>query len=200
MDHNHLIAAKLCRHSYFNLTIEDKKTDVQFYHADLHGYRFVAFPGTFSIKDWLTNFKFNQLVSPYGDEYRGEAKLHCGYYQGYLSIRKKLLEVADTNLGLIVTGHSAGGAIAQIAATDVNYQLFKDVQTVTFGTPACGNKTWQESASQRIDNTSYANFLDPVPHILPCYDHVSKLIKNSNLYLNPHSIKGYIDAIKTLKQ
>ena len=199
VDHNHLIAAKLCRHSYYNLTHEDKGTDVQFYVSDLHGYRFIAFPGTFSLRDWLTNFKFFQLISPYEEDYKGRVKLHCGYYNGYISVQEKLLEAADKNLDLIITGHSAGGAIAQIAAVDVNYRLFKNVEAVTFGSPGCGNKAWKNSASKRIDNTSYANFLDPVPFIIPFYHHVSSLITNSRLYLNPHNIKNYIDAAKTLE-
>ncbi len=194
---SHLTAARLVNHSYFHYNFSNKRTDVQIYCQDINSVRYLAIPGTYSVKDWLTNLKLNSLVTPYmGDGYRGKVKLHTGYYLGYLSVRESVLKFAETDLCLVVAGHSSGGCLAQIAGVDINYHLRKKVETVTFGSPACGNKYWAESARKRITSTSYVNFLDFVPYLLFFNYHVTSLIPNLNIYNNPHSIVNYVDSLK----
>lgn len=196
---SHLIAAKLLKHSYHNSTFEAKKTDIQVYTQDIRGVRYIVFPGTNSLLDWYTSFRTRSLVTPYkGGGYKGQARLHKGYYLAYLSIREHVLSLADTDLYLVVGGHSMGGAIAQIAAVDINYQLNKQVETITLGSPACGNKEWAKSAAVRITNTSYVNCLDVIPFLMYWNYHVCKLNHNSFIYLDPHNIGNYVNALKLL--
>ncbi|MDJ0595669.1 MAG: DUF2974 domain-containing protein [Pleurocapsa sp. MO_226.B13] len=131
-----------------------------------------------------------------GEGYRGKVKLHAGYYLGYLSVREEILKLAKTELKLVVAGHSSGGCLAQIAGVDINYHLNKKVETVTFGSPACGNKYWAESARKYITNTSYVNFLDFVPYLLFFNHHVTPLIPNLNIYNNPNYIVNYVESFK----
>jgi predicted lipase len=180
---DHLIAARLINHSYYKNSLFDWQ--------DINDTRYICIPGTKKINDWSTNL----LITPYQEEgYQGKVRLHKGFYLNYQQIREQIFKIAATDLDLAIAGHSKGGCIAQIAGVDLNFNLNKEIKVITFGSPACGNKHWQESAQKRIASTNYFNLLDVVPWLLPYYFSVGKSIYNSKLYSNPHCIRNYIDA------
>lgn len=196
----HIIAAKLCHLSYVPQKTEsfvlrdlsNKQTDVEAYSMDLGEKRFIVVRGSSSLKDWWRNFQVKLLDTPYKEKgYQGGVKIHKGFYSGYLSIKENVLKLAETDLDLVVCGHSQGGSIASIAAVDINFSKDKDVELVTFGTPAVGNKEWQESANKRIKSYNYRNKYDIVPYLLYKNYHIGKIIKLDRFNLNPHYTKNY---------
>lgn len=196
---SHQVAINLCHHSYWNTNYESAQTGVAFYCQIINGIKYFAFPGTQTLSDWITNFKLRSLVTPFAENgYKGEVKLHQGYYEGYLSIQSRILAECDTHLPCCFGGHSSGGAVAQIGGTDVNYRLNKRITVITFGTPACGNKAWKESAGRRIVNYSYENLFDIVPHLFTWNSRVTNPITNNLLYRDPHSTISYMDSLKKL--
>lgn len=190
----HLTIANLANHSYWNYLHYGKEFLVQ----DLWEYRVIIFPGTQNIEDWMVNLNMSLLVTPYKEEgYTGKVKLHQGFYKEYCSLRQDILKVADTDKALIFGGHSKGGAIAQIAAVDVNYHTRSTVKLVTFGSPACGNKAAARSAQNRISHiTAYRNTFDLVPFLLLWNAHASVPVLLRNFYFDPHHIKSYISNLK----
>ena len=155
----------------------------------------------FRAQIWEEFRKFQQkaqLITPFtSNGYRGQVRVHKGYYRAYLSVQAYLLNICrDTDLDIQINGHSSGGCISQIAGVDINYRLKKSVRVVTFGTPAIGNQAWKISANKRISNTGYLNLLDPVPYLLLCNKHLANQITINKLYFDPHSIKNYAAAFK----
>jgi len=93
-----------------------------------------------------------------------------------------LLEMTNSVLGLVgiypdyeilVTGHSLGGALASIMATNLqrNLPFKKDLYLITFGQPRTGNLAYSEYVDKLLFGRSYrvvAN-ADLVPHVPPLH-------------------------------
>jgi hypothetical protein len=93
----------------------------------------------------------------FGIDLPGE--LHDGFNEAYTSIRllvrEKLYEVLARHPNIqeiFVTGHSLGGAMANLAALDIKacYPVSQRVNLVTFGAPAVGNNVFAETCSTYI--------------------------------------------------
>lgn len=199
--HHHAIAAKLSHLSYKRLhhqtfkwssNLSNNDSDVQAYSFETDTHLYITIKGTTSLKDWWRNFQTRLLVTPYADEgYTGAVKIHSGFYTGYLTIQEQVLRLSDTDKKLIIDGHSQGGAIAPIAAVDIQYRLGKEVEAVIFGAPPIGNEAWSNSANKRIKLTAYNNLFDIVPYLLPSNCHAGKHIKLNKFNWNPHNTKNY---------
>lgn len=198
MTPSHLIAARLLNQSYWNATHINNRSGVQIYHQDIDRIRYIAIPGSNTLKDWLINLNFHNLITPFESKgYSGKVKLHSGFYHAYLSVRDYILNLAKADQYIAIACHS-NGAIGQIAGVDINYNLDKRVEVISFGCPAIGNKAWHESANNRIYHTNYVNFGDIVPYLLPWNYHITKPVGNFNLYLDPHNIKSYVHTLRSL--
>jgi triacylglycerol lipase len=129
----------------------------------------LSFRGTYSIQDWNTNFHV-ELIHPEHTDPR--LRVHKGFYEafeklsnGKQGIRSKIEEIrGETHeaVAIYITGHSLGGALAQIAAA----VLGKDdvAACYTFGSPRVGNSTfdlWVKVPSYRLIN--YADIVPQVP-------------------------------------
>jgi triacylglycerol lipase len=129
----------------------------------------LSFRGTRSTTNWGTNFRV-RLIHPDGTD--AHLRVHEGFYQafakldeGTLGIKEKIDRIKQSTSGRIpiyITGHSLGGALAQIAAAVLgNDQL---AACYTFGSPRVGNiyfDLWVKVPSYRVMN--YADIVPQVP-------------------------------------
>jgi hypothetical protein len=169
----------------------------------------LAFRGTQSIQNWNTNFHV-QLVHPAGTD--PKLRVHQGFYNAFIALddanmprekrsgsfglQRKIEEVKQATNGKVpiyITGHSLGGALAQIASA-----VFGDDQIAacyTFGSPRVGNAyfdLWVKPPSYRVMN--YADIVPTLP--LPLvYRHsgdpryMPNEVKNSPFRFQPNVIQ-----------
>jgi len=104
---------------------DDKGTDVQAYGVRVKGVTWISIRGSESRADWGRNFKFFRR--------RG---IHRGFREGAKAILETVFDMCNRHKDepVIVTGHSAGGAIACIVALWLRLRGF-DVRVYTFGAP-----------------------------------------------------------------
>jgi triacylglycerol lipase len=166
-------------------TFENTGTDTQ----GLFGVAFdntlvVAFRGTDEKGyDWITNVRFSHQVYPYGNS-DSRVKVHRGFITAYKSVRETILEKARQSSfdRVMCTGHSLGGALATLAAVDIQYNIAeKEVVCYTYGAPKVGNKPFASSYNKRVPQTyRFVNENDIVPKLPRWwngYAHVEKLYR-----------------------
>jgi triacylglycerol lipase len=137
----------------------------------------LSFRGTQSLINWKTNLTA-RLIHP--DATDRNLKVHEGFYGAFVmltdgaqGILDKMRQLKTTTNGLIpiyITGHSLGGALAQIASA-----VLGDDQVAacyTFGSPRVGNiyfDLWVKPPSYRLVN--YADIVPQVPLSVMGYRH-----------------------------
>jgi triacylglycerol lipase len=148
-------------------------TDGWAYIAESDPIIVLAFRGTKSAENWGTNLHA-QLIHPAHTD--GALRLHSGFYEafeklsdGKKGIIKKLDELRSSpgnRAPIYITGHSLGGALAQIATAVLGSD---DIAACyTFGSPRVGNyvfDAWVKPPSYRLIN--YADIVPQVPFPLP---------------------------------
>lgn len=152
--------------------------------------------GSFSPFHTLTDFmpRINMLLSPWRYykkrqhravpvpalmESQSEAtrrahrmRVHHGFYQAYRRVQPALMKALDDMQcqQLYITGHSLGGALAVIAATDVvlNVASVRQVSVYTFGAPRVGNPEFGDvlrGAPALVEFFQVQNNADLVPTV-----------------------------------
>jgi triacylglycerol lipase len=137
----------------------------------------LSFRGTQSLINWRTNLNA-RLIHP--DATDRNLKVHEGFYSAFVMLTDgaqglldKMRQLKTTTNGLIpiyITGHSLGGALAQIASA-----VLGDDQVAacyTFGSPRVGNiyfDLWVKPPSYRLVN--YADIVPQVPLSVMGYRH-----------------------------
>jgi triacylglycerol lipase len=130
----------------------------------------LAFRGTVSQKNWHADFNAALIHPPNTD---ANLRVHEGFYRAFSNlsdgtkgIETKITEVKQETQGQIpiyITGHSLGGALAQISAAVLgNDQI---AACYTFGSPRVGNLVfdlWVKPPSYRL-----VNYADIVPQVPP---------------------------------
>ena len=120
----------------------------------------VSFRGSVSFKNLLTDLNMGLSPLKWGtrDKFRPpqkipkEVKIHTGFHEAYIAIRKGLMERLSESCKeyntskLVFTGHSLGGALATITAVDFHDQYgFGDQITIaSYGQPRVGNAAWAQ--------------------------------------------------------
>jgi triacylglycerol lipase len=130
--------SQLLNAGQFTLLAAYDQDGSQAFLARANDFAVVAFRGTDSYRDWKTNLMSETVLV---ETRLGDVEIHKGFKKAYDRIGAQLLEdvnrlVPDTK-GLYLTGHSLGGAMAQIAST----QLERDnlAACYTFGAPRVGD-------------------------------------------------------------
>jgi triacylglycerol lipase len=137
----------------------------------------LSFRGTQSLINWRTNLNA-RLIHP--DATDRNLKVHEGFYsafvmltdgaQGILDKMRQLKTTTSGSIPIYITGHSLGGALAQIASA-----VLGDDQVAacyTFGSPRVGNiyfDLWVKPPSYRLVN--YADIVPQVPLSVMGYRH-----------------------------
>ncbi len=133
----------------------------------------IVFRGTQSVQNWNTNFQVGMVNPPNTDT---KLHVHSGFFAAFndLSSGQEGMQTAVDRIkqeskGVIpiyITGHSLGGALAQIATA-----VFGSDQIAacyTFGSPRVGNgyfDLWVKPPSYRIEN--YADIVPQIPVVAP---------------------------------
>lgn len=190
--------------------IEHPGTDTQVGMGVLDGeYPLVVFQNTeLKFRDILTDVQFRKRRTPYVNMHRSEVRIHSGFIEAYHSVRLELYRRLDgCGNYVFMTGHSLGGALAQICAVDMNYLYGCFVECVTFGAPRVGNAAFAKSVQNRVRLRRYENGNDLIP-MLPWeqfgYAHagnVCSLGKRGFPYvsLKDHLLNSYLREIETIR-
>ncbi|MBD2258557.1 lipase family protein [Pseudanabaena sp. FACHB-2040] len=187
-------------------------TQVAFLHKEGSEQIFVVFRGSDRSVDWMNNFQIRQQVYPYGDG-NSDVKFHCGFMTAYFAVRDRLLPAIEKipQPKIVITGHSLGGALATIAALDIQYNITSKnnqaIEVYTFGAPRVGNQALAESYNQRVpDSFRYVFGWDIVtrtPRSWQGYTHVEKEVVLGSRWtwrvlsrrFSDHAIDNYISAL-----
>jgi triacylglycerol lipase len=125
------IASKLSIDAYKDdmvgaFKIENKLTSTVAYVKLTPECNYVVFRGTNSIGDWL----FNLSAVP---AYYNRRWTHGGFALAHKSVWKRIRRLLDPNKKTLITGHSLGGALAELSAWAC--RDFTDLTLITFGKP-----------------------------------------------------------------
>ena len=139
------------------------------------GFVYLLFEKSSGNVDWKINFDFPK--KPYHNQKR-ELLLHGGYVKAWKSandvICKEAIEAftAHPECTPIVAGWSYGGAMAAIAAEDINFRSGIKPALITFGAPKiCGSKkTANVIKGSCSECLNYAQYNDIVTHVVPWYE------------------------------
>ena len=117
------------------------------------------FKGTNSIQDWKENLSFFPV------DLLG-IKIHRGFVEQFKALLPVILKHVDISKTVVFTGHSLGGALAQIAAFYFHKNGYS-VKMCTFGAPRSGTgELYDYYQKTNIDSTAYFQYNDPIP-LLP---------------------------------
>lgn len=121
-----------------------------------------------SVVDWGNNFDLKMKPAYFNGKYAG--KVHSGFYRHYMKDRKEINKLInqyqkDGKISKIVfTGHSKGGALSELAATDYKLNHKKNaaqVELITFGNPRVGDKEHAEIVNKNVkDFVRVVNMVD----------------------------------------
>lgn len=142
-------------------TINCQRTDTQVLieRMDDQGHYDIGFPGTASLKDWLTDAKIRKANWSTG-------KVHRGFLEAWTSVAAEIERRVPYGARLLIYGHSLGGALATLCAAELQFRY--DIQAVyTFGSPRVGNGTFADDYELHLAARTFrvVNSGDPVPHV-----------------------------------
>jgi len=128
----------------------------------------LAFRGTEHEQEWLSDFDAAIVPNLYGDGF-----VHRGFQAWYTGLRPRLVSIAAAVdpaqfKRVFFIGHSAGGALAPFAASDLFRHLGKVAEGYTFEAPRCGWFNWAGYFDRNISVWwRIENHWDIVPHAPP---------------------------------
>lgn len=143
------------KHTY-TLTIDAPDCDVQYCLRREDDVLSIAFRGTDTPQNWVSDFAFCKKSIPY-DNSSSKIRVHAGFLDAYKSagVREKILKSITPDIHYVrVTGHSMGAALSVLCAVDIQYNYpGRDIETILFGCPRVGNPAFQRSYNKRVHKT-----------------------------------------------
>lgn len=145
----------------------------------------VAFRGTSSTSDWLSDAIASQVSYPYcknaGQTHRGFTQIYKSARHGIMSVLKNM----SREKRLVLTGHSLGGALATLCAMDVAENVpFRSYALYTFGSPRVGDPSFARALADGVANSHrVSNLFDAVPYLPPA---VFRMPRSSKVYEYRH--------------
>jgi hypothetical protein len=197
-----ILSCKKCRIAYEDPNIiKSKYSNVRIYNRKAfltyNKNLYLTFCGTKDVQDIIDNIDIRHRTIIHDN-----IKVHKGFHDQFFSIEDQITEdiktiLSDNNIkDIIISGHSAGGMNAQIAAPYYGELLKRNVTCITYGTVTCGNKGFIDWFTKNIKkNYRFETEGDILPYI-PVYSnfhHVPngiRLLKNG-LIETEYDIKPY---------
>ena len=144
------------------------------FHTPMGGS--VAFAGSESILDWLTDFNCIQ------EKYNNSGFVHHGFATEFKKVSPQLFSIfrgLPAHYPIQVTGHSLGGALATLAAYAFASEYNFDVTLVTLGSPRVGDATFAAYVNKLVpDSIRIQHHDDLVPRVPKLeYRHIDKLLR-----------------------
>lgn len=114
----------------------------------------IAFRGTKTGPEWLSDFRYNQVSWPYTS---ASGSVHSGFVSIYDSCREQILaalRTLPTTSSLLITGHSLGAALATYCALDlaVNTPHSQPI-LYTFGSPRAGSWLFARAHQKAVSHS-----------------------------------------------
>jgi triacylglycerol lipase len=156
------LVARLKKGGFELLATFDKK-DTQGFLAMRDGqFAVLAFRGTTNLPDWLRNLDAVRVPLPE----RPGIMVHRGFHSAFSVCQKEITEAlgrVPNDLGLYITGHSLGGALAQIASAA--FERNNLAACYTYGSPRVGTETFDREV--KCPHYRLVNNWDVVPGVPP---------------------------------
>ena len=150
----------------------------------------LAFRGSSSVRNFITDANFPTVPTP---EICSGCSIDQGFYSSWKEAKSGVLAAlttattANPTYTIVITGHSLGGAIADIAAVEIR-NSGKNVELYTYGAPRIGGAKVSDYISNQKKGGNYrvTHYDDPVPRLPPLafgFRHISPeyYIKSGNL-------------------
>jgi triacylglycerol lipase len=139
----------------------------------------LAFRGTDSIEDWMTDVDAKLIKGPFGKVHRGFLEaLDCVWND----IKKTIIDFQTNSQPFWITGHSLGGALAVLSAARFIEEESKRAKGIyTFGQPRVGNATFAENFDALLKRRTFrfSNNEDIVTRVPPReagYSHIGSIV------------------------
>lgn len=150
----------------------------------------VSFRGTDTLCNMITDLNFRKIAP-----WNNEIEVHAGFWNGLQEVWPKVKDSITQFLNtfterrqkpeIYFTGHSLGGAMALLAAYDLQQNKAIESSTMhvyTFGQPKCGNQAFAQAVQTCIPHYHrVVNYLDPVS-VIP----TSSMLGNSHYMHTGH--------------
>ncbi len=139
------------------------RDDTQAYLAVGKEFAVLAFRGTSDRNDWITNLRARLTPLKAAP---AAVRVHAGFLSAFECCRSEIVAAVDAlppNLGLYITGHSLGGALAQIASAVLERDTL--AACYTFGSPRVGAREFDRQV--KCPHYRLINRWDVVPGVPP---------------------------------
>ena len=133
---------------------------------------YITYRGTESIQNILADINVTT------EELNDGIMVHEGFYKNFISISQSIeLEILKSRVSrLVISGHSLGGGLSQIAAAHYGEKFpLKEITCHTFGCPRSGNFAFTQWFAKNVkDYVRVVNKDDPVTFVpqRPVWQHV----------------------------
>ncbi len=147
-----------------------KDTVLHCVFAEHDSYVVLAFRGSTTMQDWLTDLKFTQSKTK---KTGLPGRVHRGFFnalnQGWPAIAALLQQAETDGKSIWITGHSLGGGLAQVAALRASVEGIGVAGIYTFASPKVGDAAFAKAyeIAHRGRSFRVVNANDLVPHVAP---------------------------------